>query len=169
MQVSKYYAGIGSRKTPKHICEKMTAIAQELSRLGYCCNSGGAQRADEAFERGAEKKQIFLPWDGFNGKRIGDDYIVPLFCERLVYKYHPRPSALSNAGWNFMSRNSYQVLGKDLKTPVSFVLCWTSDGKASGGTGQAIRIAEDHSIPVFNFYYGFDAFANYMISSSFFG
>jgi hypothetical protein len=30
------------------------------------------------------------------------------------------------------------------------VVCWTKDGKSSGGTGQALRIAEYYSIPIFN-------------------
>lgn len=149
----------------------MTAIAKRLASLGYTCNSGGADGADAAFERGAVvNRQIFLPWDGFNKRNVdnltklhgGGSYLVPPFNEELVRKYHPKPSALSDAGWKFMSRNSYQVLGKDLKTPVEFVLCWTKDGKSSGGTGQALRIAQDHNIPIFNFYHGYDDFVKYM-------
>ena len=169
----KYYAGIGSRETPKDVCMYMTAIAKRLASLGYACNSGGADGADSAFERGAViNRQIFLPWDGFNGKRIENmnkfhytfNYLVPPFNRELVEKYHPKPSALSDAGWKFMSRNSYQVLGRDLNTPVEFVLCWTKDGKASGGTGQALRIAKDHNIPIFNFYCGYEKFSQYIIN-----
>jgi hypothetical protein len=50
----------------------------------------------------------------------------------------------------FHSRNVHQVLGRDLKTPSDFVICWTADGGFSGGTGQALRIADDHGIPIFN-------------------
>lgn len=43
-------------------------------------------------------------------------------------------------------------------TPVGWVLCWTPDGaaegietsRATGGTGQAIRLASAHGIPVYN-------------------
>jgi hypothetical protein len=168
----KYYAGIGSRETPREVCLYMTAIAKKLASLGYTCNSGGADGADSAFERGAVvNRQIFLPWDGFNRRTVANmiklhgegSYLVPAFNPDLVRKYHPKPDALSDAGWKFMSRNSYQVLGKDLNTPVEFVLCWTKDGKASGGTGQALRIAKDRGIPIFNFYHGYKDFANYMI------
>lgn len=176
MQNSKYYAGIGSRETPKDVCLHMTAIAKKLAKLGYTCNSGGADGADSAFERGAIiNRQIFLPWDGFNGKYIDSmnklhntwKYSVPLFNEDLVRKYHPKPSALSEAGWKFMSRNSYQVLGEDLKTPVEFVLCWTRDGKLKGGTAQALRIAKDRNIPIFNLFHGYRDFANYIMMNSF--
>jgi hypothetical protein len=168
---TKAYAGIGSRETPKDVCMYMTAVAKRLASLGYTCNSGGADGADSAFERGAViNRQIFLPWDGFNGRDVMNmnklhntfDYSVPPFNPNLVKKYHPKPSSLSYVGWKFMSRNSYQVLGKDLNTPVEFVLCWTKEGKLKGGTAQAIRIALDRKIPVFNFYHGYKEFAEYM-------
>ena len=76
----KYYAGIGSRETPKNICLYMTAIAKRLASLGYTCNSGGADGADSAFERGAViNRQIFLPWDGFNKRNI--DNLIKLHGE----------------------------------------------------------------------------------------
>jgi hypothetical protein len=49
-----------------------------------------------------------------------------------------------------MARNAMQVLGPDLKTPSKFVICWTLEGKEIGGTSQAIRIAKDFSIPIYN-------------------
>lgn len=30
------------------------------------------------------------------------------------------------------------------------IICWTADGGASGGTGQAMKIARHYNIPVFN-------------------
>lgn len=163
------YAGIGSRETPLEIQKKMTEIALQLSRQNFILYSGGAQGADMAFARGANEKIILLPWNDFNGiKEDKQQHIVPPFKEELVRKYHPRPSSLSNSGWKLMSRNSYQVLGPDLRSPVEFVLCWTKDGKASGGTGQALRIAKDKNIPIFNFYYGYEEFANYMMMENFF-
>jgi hypothetical protein len=164
----KYYAGIGSRQTPTDIQHKMTEITHRLDSMGYYLRSGGAQGADTAFELGANKKQIFLPWDGFNGrKENGKDYIVPSYNEALVELFHPKPLSLSEAGRKLMSRNSYQVLGPTLENPVDFVLCWTKDGKASGGTGQAIRIAEHFRIPVFNLKNGFDEFSSFLIMSEF--
>lgn len=164
----KYYAGIGSRQTPRDIQNKMGLIAQRLSNLSYCLLSGGADGADIAFEKCATYKQIFLPWDGFNNKHVdGKTYVIPEENLELVKKYHPKFSNLSSAGKKLMSRNSYQVLGPDLKTPVEFVLCWTKDGKASGGTGQAIRVANAHQIPVFNLKNGFQDFSTYMRTQMF--
>jgi len=167
----KYYAGIGSREIPTTIQKQMTAIARRLNSMGYCLRSGGAEGADDAFEKGATNKQIFLPWNGFNDRYSnGTDYIVPELNLDLVQKYHPSASKLSQGAQKLMSRNSYQVLGPNLTDPVEFVLCWTVDGKKKGGTAQAIRIAEDYKIPIFNFGSsdGLKKFGEYMIVSSMF-
>src|SRR3546814_16180817 len=43
-----------------------------------------------------------------------------------------------------------QVLGPELDKPARFVMPWTVDGGATGGTGPAIRIANSLNIPVPN-------------------
>lgn len=134
----------------------MTKVANLLSSNGYILRSGGAEGADSAFEKGSLKSRIYLPWEGFNNKYIDDGtYIVPPRRYDFVEDYHPNPTALSVYGYKFMSRNSYQVLGDDLDNPVlsDFVICYTPDGKASGGTGQALRIAKDYKVEIFNFFF----------------
>ena len=168
-QHSKTYAGIGSRETPVEVQQKMTEIASRLSRINYVLYSGGAEGDDAAFEKGAEQKIIFLPWDNFNGRKInGVDYVQPPSNLDLVKQYHPNYLALSGKARALMSRNSYQVLGPDLQNPVEFVLCWTKDGKMVGGTSQALRIAKSKNIPIFNLYHGYEEFANYMQRNTFF-
>src|SRR3546814_13024461 len=49
-----------------------------------------------------------------------------------------------------LTRNMGQVLGPELDKPARFVMPWTVDGGATGGTGQAIRIANSLNIPVLN-------------------
>lgn len=145
----KHYAGIGSRKTPKNILNMMTKIAEYLANKNYVLRSGGASGADTAFEGGADLKVIFIPWRGFNGHKCP---VIALTNEaiQMAQQYHPAPQNLSEGALKLMARNCYQVLGTNLKCPVNFVICWTPDGKASGGTGQAIRIAQDYNIKVYN-------------------
>ena len=158
------YAGIGSRSTPTDVCDEMTDIAYRLDKLGYCLRSGGADGADTAFEKGATNKEIFLPWDGFNGRKADDvSYIVPEYNDELTERFHPNPGNLGKAAKLFMSRNANQVIGRYRNDPVDFILCWTKDGKDSGGTGQAIRIARSMKIPVFNVKNGYGDFATYML------
>jgi len=149
----KFYTGIGSRNTPTDILALMTEIAKVLDNDKYILRSGGAGGADEAFESATPCKRIYLPWSGFNGKQYnGKEYLVPSYNEQWVLDYHPNSHYLTAGMMKLMSRNTYQVLGDDLNTPSAFVVCWTSDGKASGGTGQALRIAKDFNIPIYNLY-----------------
>jgi len=150
----KYYAGIGSRATPTKFKSIMANTATFLYEKGYILRSGGAAGADSFFEEGAppEGRRIYLPFDGFQKKFVnGKDYIIPPFNDYYTKKLHPKPNRLNEDGQLYMSRNANQVLGDDLKTPASFILCWTPNGEMTGGTAQAIRIAKLYNIPVFNF------------------
>jgi hypothetical protein len=156
----KAYAGIGSRQTPEEVLYLMTRAAEVLARQGWTLRSGHAPGADQAFEEGAgEHAEVYLPWPKFERD-------VP-----ILGRAHPRPSpdavavaAGHHPGWQHLSpgaralhaRNAHQVLGPDLRSPVTFVICWTPDGsldgsgRDTGGTGQALRIAASAGITVFN-------------------
>lgn len=141
--MSKYYAGIGSRETPKDICDLMTKLATKLANTGWILRSGGAKGADQAFERGVSsrfEKEIFYANDA-----------TPEALE-LAEKYHPKWAACSDYTRRLHARNGLILLGRDLDFPVSFICCWTPDGKVTGGTGQSLRIAADpeYNIPVHN-------------------
>jgi len=151
--MTEYYSGIGSRETPTEIQILMTSFARHLSTLGFILRSGGAPGADSAFELGALPglSEIYLPWQGFNNKK-SNMKILPEAIE-IAAKYHPAWGRLNSSARQFHTRNVHQILGADLRTPSKFVVCWTSDGKASGGTGQAMRIALDKGIPIYNLYH----------------
>ena len=186
MHVRRYYAGIGSRETPPEIRLLMIAAAQKLCRQGWWLRSGGAEGADTAFEEGVDsvnpkQKEIWLPWDGFNGRYYedGDGWQFRIGSDRDMDEakaFHPAWHRLSQGGRKLQARNVAQILGGWVQPvpspddpdpdfgggaydayragPTSLmVVCWTKDGKASGGTGQAIRIAQAHGVPVRNLYW----------------
>ena len=155
------YAGIGSRGTPVPVLTLMTRLATRLAAHGYTLQSGGAPGADQAFEAGAgTSKAIFLPWPHFQSRRSAPtDHDRPdAEAFRIAATLHPAWARLSSAAQALMARNVHQILGKDLRSPVDFVACWTSDGceserersRATGGTGQAIALADRWGIPVIN-------------------
>lgn len=148
----KFYAGIGSRETPLSIKPQIERVVMYLNSREYILRSGGAPGADTFFEEYADKKEIFLPWRGFNDN-LSELYIPTIEAFEMAEKYHPGWFSLSSGAKKLMARNCNQVLGEDLNTPVEFIVCWTRDGKASGGTGQALRIAEDLKIPIYNLYH----------------
>lgn len=110
-----------------------------------------------------EKAEIYLPWDGFNHSYVDTEpYCVD--CQDLspalreaaatyTCKYHPNAKALGSKAKLFMDRNAYQVMGSDLHTPCDRIICWTPGGQIEGGTGQALRIAQEKGIEIYNLYF----------------
>ena len=149
--MAAYYTGIGSRQTPPEFLELFVSLADELARKGYVLRSGGAEGADTAFETGCDRaqgqKEIFLPWKDFNGNA---SMLYPPAPESytIAARFHPAWSRLTRGGQYLHARKSHQVLGKSLISPSAFILCWTGP---TGGTNQALRIAEEYRVPVFNF------------------
>jgi hypothetical protein len=149
----KSYAGIGSRETPPDILLTFVSIGAFLAKHGYTLRSGGAAGADQAFERGCDlergAKEIYLPWPRFEDSSSSLVVENSLAFE-IAAKHHPRWESLSKGAQKLQARNSHQVLGWTLDDPCDFIICWTKNGKGSGGTGQALRIAKDRGIPVFD-------------------
>ena len=141
------YAGIGSRETPLDVLSKMTAAARRLEARGYSLLTGDAKGADAAFRAGANRRRSVFTAQDATPRTLA-----------IARSLHPNPGALSPFALRLMARNTFQIFGVDLQTPVDFVLCWTPDGAEShgqrsrktGGTGQAISLASLRGIPVVN-------------------
>ena len=149
----RYYAGIGSRETPPEILDLMRQIATKLSSntlcgkhgelLGpYILRSGGAIGADSAFEDGS----------GGDCEIFKAHHATPA-ARYIAAEFHPAWDRLSEYVQNLHGRNAMILLGEHLDKPVEFVVCWTKDGKDTGGTGLGIRIAQAHGIKVINLFY----------------
>ena len=134
----------------------MTVIAGWLARTGWHLSSGGADGADSAFAGGAPAGQrtIWLPWRGYNGHRGPDCRVLsgPALskCMSVAAPLHPAWQRCSPAVRKLHGRNAAVLLGETLDRPVDAVVAFTAQGRAEGGTGMAIRIAEANGIPVFN-------------------
>jgi hypothetical protein len=154
------YAGVGSRETPDEILEVMRSVAAKLKADGWTVRSGGAPGADTAFEGGAtvfgdySLTEIFLPWPNFEHRL--DKLVKRTHPQREAYaiaeRFHPAWARLSQGAKSLHARNVHQILGYDVTKPVlsKFVLCWTEDGSGRGGTGQALRIAREYQVPIFD-------------------
>lgn len=163
--MNKYYAGIGGGVMPEEIRKKFFQIANRLAAEGWTLRSGGADGADAAFEHGCDmlqgKKEIFLPWKGFNKSTSPlylDRPINPRLLE-IARNLYPRWSGAGEGTRRLHTRNVQQILGKealDASEYSRFVCCYTDrsykDVQAIGGTMFGIKLAETHNIPVFNFF-----------------
>lgn len=162
--MNKLYVGIGARDCSEPYLTIMYNIGATLAQQGWTLRSGGAIGADTAFQKGCEStngiKEIYIPWNSYNF--LIQDINAGIYAEEnieaetIAKKYHPFYDYMSKPAKKLMCRNSHQVLGRLLDTPANIMICYTRDkstGKTSqytGGTGQAIRIAHDLNIPIFN-------------------
>ena len=168
--------GIGSRETPADILALFTRIGAALEAREVVGRSGGAGGADLAFEAGYSDARGFdciHPWHGFKPKigmteidvakalgrerpKFGPGAPVVLsaakFAEAcaITQRYHPAWHKCGDGARKLHTRNVPQVLGMELDRKADLIVCWTIDGKATGGTGQAMRIASDLGIPIVN-------------------
>jgi hypothetical protein len=155
------YTGVGSRETPPEMMAILSDYAEALARADHTGRSGGADGADTAIEIGIDrvggKKEIFLPWLGYNDNK-SSLFGVTDAALQIASTLHPNWSGLSQGAKKLHGRNVYQVLGANLSAPSRFLLCWTADGleveknrtRMSGGTATAIVLALRNGIPVFN-------------------
>ena len=144
------YAGIGSRQTPQEILEEMTETSKMLESYGYTLNTGVTfkgkeEGADAAFSRGTNKKNLFAP------EKATDREM------QIAKEIHPNWEALVRkgpGGAKLMARNTNQIFGENLDTPVDFVLFYAEEVSGSirpkGGTGQAVEMARRKGIPTIN-------------------
>ena len=149
-----FYTGIGSRSTPPLIQVSMMVQAKSCALRNFVLRSGGAAGADTAFENGADRKEIYIPWAGFNGpsspsmsRIVSGDHAE---ARAIAKQFHPAWDQCSEGAKKLHTRNVHQVLGRDLIEPSAFVICWTPNGSSKGGTGQALRIARHWTIPIFD-------------------
>lgn len=151
-----YYAGIGSRETPKKVATWMKQAAAFLGTHDYVLRSGGSGVADLSFEEAAPRAEIFIPWEGFQGR--DEKVTIPQRAYALAGRVHPAWASCSRGARAMHARNVQIILGMDCDPEiraqrVKFVLAYApldKESKPKGGTGQGIRTAQLFKIPVFN-------------------
>lgn len=163
----RYYTGIGSRKAPLPILKRAQALGKELALKGFIGRSGKAEGMDEAFmkgfgEAGGGRFVNYLPYPSFR-----ESLICPVGCTDIsCYPPGVWKEAVMIArdvygkGWfqitpgarDLHTRNVFQVLGDDLKTPSEFVLYWAEPkgrNAVKGGTNTAFQVAREFNVPSF--------------------
>lgn len=136
-----YYAGIGSRSMPPEQGIILTQFAWHLEQAGYCLRSGGAEGADQAFEKGVtdpKMKEILIPKDSNRA------------AEAIAARIHPAWGRCGSVGRKCHGRNVMQLFGRDLQTPAELVVAWTPNGAEIGGSRTVLVLARENNIPVFN-------------------
>lgn len=140
----------------------MVKIGQALAREGWTLRSGGAEGADTAFEEGCTqangKKDIYIAWEGFNGRYSRDGYLLSAnyttlkAAEELASQIHPAWDSCTRGAKALHTRNIFQVMGSTLNIPSRFVVYWApmKKGVVQGGTATAVHFAKSGGIECFN-------------------
>jgi hypothetical protein len=165
----KAYTGVGSRSTPDDIKEDMKEIAVAMSKNSWVVRTGDAEGADRAFRFGSNiaggPKEVYTPKKshklahhrpGSSKAREIAKEVWSNYMDRL--DSYPAWDEMNPYTRSIMSRNTCQVLGYKCRKPSQCLICWTPDGaesgedtnRSTGGTGQAIRVAEKFDVPVYN-------------------
>jgi hypothetical protein len=171
------YGGIGARVTLAPMLELMRRIAHALARRGWVLRTGGAPGADQAFAAGAHAAggdcELFLPWPGFGGVTRARLERPSAAAVELAARHHPAWARLKPGARALLARNAHQVLGAELNHPARMLICWTPDASLTGaspdtgGTGQALRIAQHAGVPVINLAHpAHEAFAGTFLTRS---
>jgi len=152
------YAVTGNKDIAGEWLEWAKTMAPELDRRGFTLRTGGGgQPLEEAFESAAEHKEIHLPWKDFNQKE--SNYTrTHKDAEALIRRAQPNYESLKPAVQAILNRNAAVVFGKDLRSPIRFMITYTDDGvemgkdrtSQTGFAGLPIVLAGWLHIPVFN-------------------
>lgn len=137
------YSGCGARSTPDEVLEVMTELATDLEDYGFSLRTGGALGADTAFLDGIkkhpEKVELYLPWKDYNGYSSPYTGVHPK-VQQLASMYHPAWENCSQGARKLHGRNLHIVAGPNVAvpTPSLFMLCYTPNANATGGTGLSL-------------------------------
>lgn len=160
------FTGVGHRKgVPNRIRDKATMLTKWLCDRNVRLRTGDADGMDRIFREAApiDMVEFFAPLGRYN-PHPNATIIAPNNMAECPYRkavsitefVHPAFHYLGDFERELHIRNVFELLGPNLDRPSDFMVCWTEDGavdrttRKTGGTGQAIRIANKYGIPVFN-------------------
>lgn len=152
--IKEIYTSVGSRKTPLEELMLQSKLVYLLNLLNITVRTGDCPEGGDLYTRHSVKVnpnaiEVYRPSD------VNDAAL------HLASQYHPYWDNCKWGARRLHARNGFQVLGMGLDDPSAFLVCYTESGaltqeerikqfKKTGGTGQAIALAEAHRVPVFN-------------------
>jgi hypothetical protein len=148
------YSGIGCKNPPSFIIGIISEISIHLANKHYLLRSGASIGCQSAFESGCKSingyRDIYLPWRSYNDN---DSMLYDISEESKIMakSFYPKYDDLSLENRLIFARNCNIILGDKLDTPSDFIICYTEEGKHTGETGHALKIAKKYNIPIFNF------------------
>ena len=157
----KAFAAIGSRL--QFLSETARAaipiISELLRQSDVYMRTGAALGADQLWANyyTHERVLLYLPWGPYEADWVQSSSFIVASHEpdgeaiEYALQYHVAPNALKQGAQKMIGRNAQIIMGRDLSTPVEFVLATSrSNGKFGGGTMHGVDIARANGIPVYD-------------------
>lgn len=169
---------VGSRKLEQHVIysdqvDLCFKVCYRLARLGITFTSGLCELGMDGIAQKAyslavnedlatlEQFEVYVKdQKSINQSRLPNKHIAkvrnPDLLDRtleLASAVHPAWDRCNDYAKAQHSRNCHQIFGYTLDKPVDAVITWCpldAQGKPTGGTATAIRLAWNAGIPVFN-------------------
>ena len=127
--------------------------------MGYTVRTGTLEGLESKAEMLPVRKELLLPWKGFNEKESQFTSSTPLI-KGIAKKYMKAGNwdELKPAMQGFLQKNARLVTGHYGNSPAKFVICWSQDQAESqnqvtfntGNIAHALTIAAAWHVPVFN-------------------
>jgi hypothetical protein len=153
----KAYGGLCNPDAPDSVMSQMKTLAERLEAKGYTLRTNGAKGGEASMEAGSSDVEAHIPWRNFNEhpsklNRTTDE------AKAVIRQFAPGFDGLKPAVQTIIASKAHVILGKDLKNPIQFLICWTQDGAETmaqrnaktGYIGVGIALAASLKIPVFN-------------------
>lgn len=174
MNIRGFVTGVGSRDISIDEYDLLFDIIYHIAGLGYVLRSGDASGSDNACQLGylqaykdgfiGAPYEAYVAWNSWraNPRTKLSWLIYPgqlrdwRRAELTMNWIHPAANKLRRGGRALHTRNIFQVLGLDLNTPSTGLVCCADadrNGVPKGGTRTAWVMARRRDIPCLNIRY----------------
>lgn len=152
------YAATGNQNPPPEVLSRIESVVRRLNQMGFTARTGGFEGVEEAVEKTSAKKEVHLPWKGFNDKESKFTWTKER-ATSVARMFQPGFDALKKPVQTFLAKNARLILGDSVASPALFLIVWTEDGcntikrrnAQTGFAGHPIAIASALGIPIYNF------------------
>ena len=145
--MEKFYTGIGVAQVSGKMKDSISSIAKYFSDKGYTLRTDLDKGMNEAFRSSSESKELYA----IEGETVENaitaiptDYILSDMKENCLSL-----TAINKESKKKIVRGYYELLGKDLKTPSEFLVCYDP---CTGVVNHIHRLANRLGIKVYNLY-----------------
>lgn len=149
---------LGNKEAPPSVIQTMVEDAKYLESKGITIRVGGDGPIDEAVEKAVSKKELILPWKGFNEKDSPYTWAIER-AHHIAKMFHSAYDNLPKGVKSILAGKARLVMGHKMMSPATIVLVWTEDGAESfrevtaktSFAGHPIKIACAAGIRVINY------------------